>query len=40
MIDPVEKFFEIKVDHNAVARGKVAPRLGHRLMSRAPRPEP
>src|SRR6516165_10598409 len=39
MIDPVEKFFEIKVDHNAVARGNIALRLGHRLMGRAPRSE-
>jgi len=30
MIDAVEKFFEIKVDHNTVARGNVALRLGYR----------
>ena len=34
-----QKFFEIKVDHNAVARGNIALRLGHRLMGRAPRSE-
>ena len=34
-----QKFFEIKVDHNAVARCNVALRLGYRLMSRAPRSE-
>ena len=39
MIDPVEEFFEIKVNHNAVARGNIALRLGHRLMGRAPRSE-
>jgi hypothetical protein len=39
MIDPVEKFFEIKVDRNTVARGNVALRLGYRLMGRAPRSE-
>ena len=33
MIDPVEKFFEIKVNHDAVAPGNVSLRLGHRLMS-------
>src|SRR5215471_10879348 len=39
MIDPVEKFFEIKVDHNAVARGNVLLRLGHCLMGGASRSE-
>src|SRR5690348_2208358 len=39
MIDPVEKFFEIKVNHNAVARGNVSLRLGHRLMGGASRSE-
>ena len=39
MIDPVEKFFEIKVNHNAVARGIVSLRLGHRLMGGASRSE-
>src|SRR5258708_30163546 len=39
MIDPVEKFFEIKVNHDAVARGNVSLRLGHRLMSGTSRPE-
>ena len=33
------KFFEIKVNHNAVARGNVSLRLGHRLMGRAFRSE-
>ena len=33
MIDPVEKLFEIKVNHDAVTRGNVSLRLGHRLMS-------
>jgi len=35
VVDPVEKFFEIKVDHVAVALGHVALGLGDRLMSRA-----
>src|ERR1700692_1730874 len=39
MIDPVEKFFEIEVNHNAVARGNVSLRLGHRLMSGTSRSE-
>src|ERR1700746_545813 len=39
MIDPVEKFFEIKVNHNAVARGNVSLCLGHRLMGGASRSE-
>jgi hypothetical protein len=39
MIDPVEKFFEIKVNHNAVALGNVSLRLGHRLMGGASRSE-
>src|SRR5258706_14488862 len=37
MIDPVEKLFEIKVIPDAVARGNVSLRLGHRLMSGASR---
>src|SRR5437773_12064866 len=37
MIDPVEKFFEIKVNHDTVARGNVSLRLGHRLMGGASR---
>src|ERR1700726_1589904 len=37
MIDPVKKFFEIKVNHDAVARGNVSLRLGDRLMSGASR---
>ena len=37
MIDPVEKFFEIKVNHDAVARGSVSLRLGDSLMSGASR---
>ena len=39
MIDPVEKFFEIKVNHDVVARGNVSLRLGHRLMGGASRSE-
>jgi hypothetical protein len=39
MIDPVEKFFEIEVNHDAVARGNVSLRLGHRLMGGASRSE-
>ena len=39
MIDPVEKFFEIKVNHDAVAFGNVSLRLGHRLMGGASRSE-
>src|SRR5438132_13364319 len=37
VIDPIEKFSEIKVNHDAVARGNVSLRLGHRLMSRTSR---
>jgi hypothetical protein len=39
MIDPVEKFFEIEVDHDAAAFGNVSLRLGHRLMSGTSRSE-
>src|SRR5438132_4411872 len=39
VINPVEEFFEIKVNHDAVARGNVLLRLGHGLMGRAPRSE-
>ena len=39
VIDSVEEFFEIKVDHDAVALGDVLLRLGHRLMGGSPRPE-
>ena len=39
VIDPVEEFFEIKVDHDAVARGNVLLRLGHGLMGGASRSE-
>ncbi len=39
MIDPVEKFFEIKVNHDAVTGGNVSLRFGHRLMSGASRSE-
>ena len=39
MIDPVEKFFEIKVNYDAVARGNVSLRLGHCLMGGASRSE-
>jgi hypothetical protein len=40
VIDPVEKFFEIKVNDDAVARGNVLLRLGHGLMGGASRSEP
>ncbi len=39
VIDSVEKFFEIKIDHDAVALGNVSLRLGHRLVGRSPRSE-
>jgi site-specific DNA recombinase len=39
VIDPVEKFFEIKVNDDAVARGNVLLRLGHGLMGGASRSE-
>jgi hypothetical protein len=39
VIDPVEEFFEIQVNHDAVARGNVSLRLGHRLMGGASRSE-
>ena len=39
MIDLVEKFFEIKIDHDAVALGDVALRLGHRLVGGSARSE-
>jgi len=39
VIDPVEKFFEIKIDHDRVARGDVPLCLGHRLVGGSPRPE-
>jgi site-specific DNA recombinase len=39
VIDSVEKFFEIKINHYAVALGNVLLRLGHRLMGGASRSE-
>ena len=39
MIDPVEKFFEIKVNDDAVARSNVSLRLGYCLMGGASRSE-
>src|SRR5271169_3538723 len=39
VIDPVEKFFDIKVDHHIVARGNILLRLGYRLMGGASRSE-
>src|SRR5215472_2184157 len=39
MIDPVEKFFEIKVNHDTEARSNISLRLGHRLMGGASRSE-
>ena len=32
VIDPVEKFLEVKIDHDAVALGDVSLRPGHRLV--------
>ncbi len=37
MIDPVEKLFEIEIDHDVVAVGDVTLRLSHCLMGGAPR---
>jgi site-specific DNA recombinase len=39
VIDSVEEFFEIKIDHDVVALGDVSLRLGHRLVGRSPRSE-
>src|SRR4029453_5882415 len=39
VIDSVEKFFEIEVDHDVVAVGDIPLRLGHRLMGGSPRRE-
>ena len=39
MIDPVEKFFEIKINYDVVARSNVSLRLGYRLMGGASRSE-
>src|SRR5262249_55660037 len=39
VIDPVEKFFEIKIDHDRVARSDVLLCLSHRLVGGSPRPE-
>ncbi len=39
MVDPVEEFFEIKVNDEAVALSNVSLRLGHCLMGGAPRSE-
>jgi hypothetical protein len=39
VINPVEEFFEIKVNYDAVARGNVLLRLGYSLMSGASRSE-
>src|ERR1700756_5144927 len=39
VIDPVEKFFEIKIDHDRVARSDGSLCLGHRLVGGSPRPE-
>ena len=39
MIDLVEKFFEIKINYDVVARGNVSLRLGYRLMGGASRSE-
>jgi hypothetical protein len=39
VIDSVEEFFEIEIDHDVVALGDVSLRLGHRLVGRSPRSE-
>src|SRR5438093_6690659 len=39
VVDPVEEFLQVDVYHPAVALGLILLRLGHRLMSRAVRPE-
>src|SRR6201993_2773498 len=39
VIDSVEKFFEIKIDHDAVALGDISLCLGHRLVGGSPRSE-
>src|SRR5215510_8614269 len=39
VIDSVEKFLEIQVDHDVVAFGDIPLRLGHRLMGRTSRTE-
>ena len=39
MIDPVEKFLDIQVDHDAVALGNIALRLGDGLVGGASRAE-
>ena len=40
MINSVEKLFEVEIsNHDTEALGNVTLRLGHRLMSRAPRTE-
>jgi hypothetical protein len=39
VIDPVEEFFEIKIDHDVVAFGDVSLRLSHRLAGGSPRSE-
>ena len=39
VVDSVEEFFEIKIDHDVVARGNVALRLGNSLVGGSPRSE-
>ena len=39
VIDPVEKLFEVKIDHDAVALGDVLLCPGHRLVGGSSRPE-
>lgn len=39
MIDSVQEFFDIEVNHIVVALGHVSLGLGHRLMGKASRPE-
>ncbi|HTY83810.1 MAG TPA: recombinase family protein [Silvibacterium sp.] len=40
VVDPVEKLFQIQINHPAAACGDVLLRLGYRLMCRASGPEP
>src|SRR6202161_1690723 len=40
MVDSIEEFFEVEINHDIVALGNVTLRLGHRLVRRAPGAEP
>ena len=39
VVDPVEKFFQVKIHDNGIPRRDIRLRPFHRLMRRAPRPE-